>query len=40
MNDQLILKIRIKEARSERKLSQSVSLAFFAYLRVVGNAFV
>ena len=40
MNDQLILKNRIKEARTERKLSQAVNPAFFAYLRVLGNAFV
>ena len=40
MNDQLILKNRIKEARTERKLSLAVSLAFLGYLRVLGNAFV
>ena len=40
MNDQLILKNRIKEARTERRLSQAESLATFAYLRVLSNAFV
>ena len=31
---------RIKKARTERKFSQAESLATFAYLRVLGNAFV